>query len=65
MRFVAEYGKTYATKSHLNSKYEVFARNYETVQQHNQLNLDYTMGVNKFSDMTVEEFSEHFHKVGL
>jgi hypothetical protein len=38
MRFIAEYGKTYATKSHYNSKYEIFAKNYEEIQRHNEVN---------------------------
>jgi len=32
MRFISEYGKTYATKSHYHSKYEIFAKNYENIQ---------------------------------
>ena len=66
MRFVAEYGKTYTTKSHLNTRYEIFAKNFEMIKTHNaNEEKHYEMGVNKFTDMTHEEFLEHYHKHGL
>lgn len=57
MQFLAEYGKTYSTKSHLNSKFKVFAQNYKAIKEHNAQKHDYEMGVNQFSDLTLEEFT--------
>jgi hypothetical protein len=32
---------------------------------HNSRGHDFVMGINHFSDMTIEEFTEHYHKEGL
>lgn len=38
MQFLAKYGKTYATKSEINSKFEVFSKNYDAIKEHNLKN---------------------------
>jgi hypothetical protein len=50
----------------LNSRFEIFAQNYEAIKAHNA-NPDshFEMGLNKFSDMTHEEFLQHYHASGL
>ena len=62
MRFVAEFGKSYGTMADMESKYDAFRTNYERVHQHNS-SVDeegksppFTMAINRFSDMTEEEF---------
>ena len=62
---MAKFGKTYATKSDVNSKYEVFVQNFRQVKEHNEKSATYQMGINKFSDLTIEEFSNLYHKNGL
>lgn len=63
---MAEHGKTYATKSHLNTRFEVFSNNYQAIKEHNENpERHFEMEINRFSDMTHEEFLEHFHKQGL
>ena len=61
-RFVAEYGKQYATKTHMDERFEIFKDNYSKIEMHNN-HIDeegrsppFTMGINEFSDLTEEEF---------
>ncbi len=65
MQFLASYGKTYASKSHLSSRYKTFVANFNAIKEHNAKKLDYEMGVNQFSDLTVDEFSQIYLKDGL
>ncbi|CDW75654.1 gut cathepsin l-like cysteine protease [Stylonychia lemnae] len=65
LRFIAEHGKTYATKSHYHSKFETFAKNYQDIKEHNSVNEHFKKEINKFADMTVDEFNEEYHKFGL
>ena len=60
MQFLARYGKTYATKSDVNSRFDVFSRNYDLIKSHNEQNTHFQMEVNKFTDMTPEEFEKHY-----
>ena len=62
LRFVAEFGKQYASKEHMDERYEIFKDNYEKVLNHNS-SVDeegrppsFEMGINQFSDLTEEEF---------
>jgi hypothetical protein len=40
MQFLAKYGKMYATKSDLNSRFEVFSQTYDKVKEHNTAGLE-------------------------
>ncbi len=35
------------------------------MKEHNSKKLDYEMGINQFSDLTLEEFTAAYHKEGL
>lgn len=59
--FMAKYGKTYASKTHLHSKFEIFKLNYELISKHN-LDNSFEMGINEFSDLTEHEFLEIYGK---
>lgn len=66
MQFLALYGKTYATKHDLSSRFQVFAENYEAMKKHNErADADFKMGINKFFDMTHEEFAKVYMPNGL
>ena len=52
-----EHGKTYETSAALTAAMTAFAANEEIINMHNAKGLSYTLGHNKFSDMTWEEFS--------
>ena len=60
LNFIAEYGRTYASKKHAEDKYEVFKKNYEQIKEHNRHEkvLPFAMAVNQFADMTPEEFAK-------
>ena len=64
MHFMARYGKTYSTKGDLARRFGIFVSNLEAIATHNKGNT-FKKGVNQFSDMTLEEFSEHYGKAAL
>jgi len=53
--FVAKYNKIYS-KDDLVSRYNIFKSNLDFITETNKKNLSYTVGMNKFGDMTLEEF---------
>ena len=62
LRFVAEFGKQYASKEHMDERYEIFKDNYAKIESHNN-SVDeegrppsFEMGINQFSDLTEDEF---------
>jgi Cathepsin propeptide inhibitor domain (I29)/Papain family cysteine protease len=58
IHFIAKYGKTYASKTELPRRFEIFQANYLLIQAHNaRPEALYTMEVNKFADMSDEEFA--------
>jgi len=54
-RFVAKYSKAYE-HSEFFTRYNVFKSNLDAITKHNEGNHSYTMGVNEFADLTLEEF---------
>ena len=56
MEFSARFGKTYGSKSEHNSRFETFKQNYLKMKTHNDLDKGFKLGINKFSDLTEEEF---------
>lgn len=62
LHFLAKYGKDYKSKEEFEFRKAIFEANYELVYSHNS-NPDkrFTMGMNKFADLTDEEYSGH-HK---
>jgi len=51
-----EHGKTYETSAALTAAMTAFAANEEIINTHNAKGLSYTLGHNKFSDMTWDQF---------
>lgn len=61
--FVAKHHKTYGTKEEYAYRLGVFAQNYHAIMAHNMHGKSkYTMGVNKFADLTTEEYK---HMLGF
>lgn len=52
------YGKQYESRDEYYRRYAVFVRNYDTIGDHNERNLSWTLGINEFADLTWEEFRE-------
>lgn len=65
MQFLAKYGKTYASKSDMGSRFEIFSANYDKIQAHNSQSDAFKMGVNQFTDLTVEEMHSLYSNNGL
>lgn len=65
MQFLAQYGKTYATKSDMTSRFSIFSENYDRMTAHNSASDKFKMGVNHFFDMTTDEFSALYGTSGL
>ena len=55
--FIAQYGRNYASQDEYNMRKEIFNKQLENVQKHNAKGLSWTIGINKFSDWTDQEYS--------
>ena len=54
--FMEVYSKTYSSQSEYEARFKIFQDNLSLIRFHNQLNKDWYLGVNKFTDMSMEEF---------
>eukprot|EP00548_Thalassiothrix_antarctica_P013921 CAMPEP_0194180558 /NCGR_PEP_ID=MMETSP0154-20130528/16985_1 /TAXON_ID=1049557 /ORGANISM="Thalassiothrix antarctica, Strain L6-D1" /LENGTH=341 /DNA_ID=CAMNT_0038896275 /DNA_START=8 /DNA_END=1030 /DNA_ORIENTATION=+ len=61
--WAGEHGKKYEKNEDRKDRFGVWRRNHEFIENHNNQvpPPSYTLGHNQFSDMTHEEFKEHFH----
>jgi len=58
--WMKEHSKSYSHREY-NNRFLVFAENYKKIQQHNANPLKtFTMGMNKFGDLTHEEFKKYY-----
>lgn len=56
IQHIALYGKSYTSKSEYPFRFELFAKNFKMVQEHNSKPQSmYKMGLSKFADMSSEE----------
>ena len=56
IHFLAKYGKSYAAKGEVASRFENFARAYKMVKEHNlKEDATSTMEINQFADLSLEE----------
>jgi len=66
---MARYGRSYASKTEVDTRFEIFANNYDDIKAHNeQFEAGTTLfqkGVNKFSDLTKDEFNARYHSAML
>ena len=62
--FMGKYGRSYGTFDEHMEKFDVFAKNYRDVKQHNQLfeqgEVTWQKAINQFADMTQEEFHQTY-----
>ena len=56
-RFAHRYGKRYQTEEEIKRRFSIFTESLKMIRSHNKKNLPYTLGVNRFTDLTWEEFS--------
>ena len=54
--FVGTYGRSYASKQHLDERYGIFKENLTKIEKHNSSDAPFRMAVNQFSDLREPEF---------
>lgn len=54
--FMTQYEKNYMSEDEFNMRREIFNSNVEFINKHNAEGKSFTLGVNKFSDWTDEEY---------
>jgi len=57
MGYITEHGKNYETLAEYQHRLEVFTHKHNLIQAHNAMGESYTLGHNKFSDWTDEEYN--------
>jgi C1A family cysteine protease len=60
--FVVKYDKTYESNELL-ARFKAFIQNYDGIKALNAEQNDFTVGINKFADLTQEEFGMHYNKL--
>ena len=55
--FVQKYNKTYGSNSYLLHRYMIFVENMDYINARNSENLSYTLAMNKYGDLTFDEFN--------
>jgi hypothetical protein len=55
MQYIADYGRSYATREEYEFRYALFKENLDFHAAHNEKNLTWTVGVNHMSDMSRDE----------
>ena len=58
--FVETYNKTYNTTKEYWYRFTVFEKNYNRINSFNAFNRSYELGINKFADLTINEFSSSY-----
>lgn len=59
--FQEKFNRTYETLDELEHRFNIFQNNFLTILSHNSdINQNFTMGVNQFTDLTSEEFRTKF-----
>lgn len=66
MNFLARFGRSYASKSDLDERFEIFADNYASIELHNSTpDVTYRQGVNQFTDQTEQEIMARYNQSAL
>ena len=63
--FITKYEKKYPTLEIFESRFKVFKNNVNNIYMHNSQNSDFTLELNKFSDLSPAEFKETFIRNGF
>lgn len=58
MRYVTEYGKTYATKAEFDMRAGVFKESLQAIEEHNAAGNTHQLGLNHLSDLTHHEYKK-------
>merc|ERR1712212_686690 len=58
--YVKQYSKNYDSATEYERRLDIFAASLMDIEEHKTKNLSWTKAINKFSDMTVEEFKSQY-----
>lgn len=56
-QWILIHGRNYTNQAEKGKRLQIFADNYRLVEEHNKKNLTYTLKLNKFADLTNDEFN--------
>lgn len=56
-QWMLNHGRNYSNLADQQRRLQIFADNYKLVDEHNKKNLSYRLKLNKFADLTDEEFT--------
>ena len=56
--YIAEFKKSYSSEDEYHIRLKLFERSLRIIEDHNSRNLSYTLGVNRFADLTKEEYKK-------
>jgi len=60
-QYIAEYGRSYASKDTVEERFNIFSANFDKIMAHNSNeNRTFSMGLNEFADMTLEELENRY-----
>jgi len=59
-KFIATHERKYSTPSEKEYRFKIFTQNLEEVIRTNKANLSYKFGINRFSDLSKEEFKAKY-----
>lgn len=55
---MVEHGKVYTDEMEMMTRFGIFLANLADIDLHNARKVNWTMGVNQFTDLTVKEFED-------
>lgn len=56
--FVQKHNRNYLTKEEYNARLQIFSSNLNIIRANDPTKTGYTLGVNKFADLTLDEFGK-------
>ncbi|KAK6939638.1 Peptidase C1A, papain C-terminal [Dillenia turbinata] len=59
-QWIVEHGKNYNALGEKEKRFEIFKDNLRFIDQHNSQNLTYKLGLNRFADLTNEEYRSRY-----
>jgi hypothetical protein len=65
LNFIVKYGKSYVSRDEHINRFKVFKTNYLNMMVHNSKDSPFKLGINKFADLTDEEFSKIYLSSGI
>ena len=65
LNFQKRFNKIYSSQEELNQRFDIFKENLQTIIQHNLEKHNFTMAINRFTDLSATEFKKNIVGPGL